>query len=58
MQTWRSKGVGRWQWGRTLDIDVSRVLSGAQGKIQLHPNGRRMGDGNGTLPALEVGALA
>jgi len=42
---------------RALDIDISRVLVGAQGKIHLHPDGRRLAIVTGHGSALEVWAL-
>jgi hypothetical protein len=42
---------------RKLDIDVSRVLPGGQGRIRLHPNGRQLAYVSGHYPTPEVWVL-
>ena len=42
---------------RKLDIDVSRVLPGGQGRIRLHPDGRQLAFVSGHYPVPEVWVL-
>jgi hypothetical protein len=40
-----------------LDIDVSRVVAGGQGRIRLHPDGKQLTYVSGHYPMMEVWVL-
>ena len=42
---------------RKLDIDVSRVVTGGQGRIRLHPDGKQLTYVSGHYPVMEVWVL-
>jgi len=42
---------------RKLDIDVSRVVTGGQGRIRLHPDGKQLTYVSGHHPVMEVWVL-
>ena len=42
---------------RRLDIDVSRVVAGGQGRIRLHPDGKQLTYVSGHHPVMELWVL-